>query len=262
MSVRSRDDHAPAGNAPDAVGGRVPAARVHRLNRAVEVQTAVKEMIVRRGLAAGDPLPTEIDLMGELGVGRNSIREALKALQAVGIVEIRHGFGMFVGRMSLTGLVDELTFHSRIGLQDERNHFGHLIQIREILENGLAQRLIDLPPAADLEAVLSPVRVVIERMEAEALAGPVAPETDRLFHDLLYQPLDNPLVGRLLGAFWEVYHQLSDDLGTPDETPVDVARKHRDIYVAVVAGDRPAAETAMRAHFDGVRSRLARLCQA
>jgi DNA-binding FadR family transcriptional regulator len=48
---------------------------------------------------------------------------------------------------------------------------------------------------------------------------------------------------------------------SPDETPTDVARKHRDIYTAIVTGNRTAAETAMRAHFAGVRSRLARLCQ-
>ena len=44
----------------------------------------------------------------------------------------------------------------------------------------------------------------------------------------------------LLGAFWQVYHQLSDDLGAPDESPAYVARKHRDIYTAVVNEDRAA----------------------
>jgi DNA-binding FadR family transcriptional regulator len=238
-----------------------PAARGGRMSRAVEVQEAVKDIILRRRLSAGDPLPTEFELMEELGIGRNSVREALKVLQAVGIVDIRHGFGMFVGRMSLNGLVDELAFHSRMTLPDERNHLGHLIEIREVLESGLAQRLIDQYGVGELAAVLSPVRDVLERMEAEALVGAIPPETDRLFHDVLYRPLGNPLVGQLLGAFWEVYHRLRDDLGTPDETPADVARKHRDIYTAVVTGNRPAAATAMRAHFDGVRSRLARLYQ-
>jgi DNA-binding FadR family transcriptional regulator len=234
-------------------------ARSRRLSRALEVQEAVKEIIVRRGLVAGDPLPTETELMQELDIGRNSVREALKALQAVGIVDIRHGFGMFVGQMSLNGLVDELAFHSRIAPQDEPSHLAHLTEIREILENGLARRLIDQHSGADLEELLSPVREVIEQMESEALVGAVSPETDRLFHDLLYRPLGNPLVGRLLGAFWQVYYQLSDDLGTPDESPAYVARKHRDIYTAVVIGDRTAVEAAMRAHFAGIRARLARL---
>jgi DNA-binding FadR family transcriptional regulator len=224
-----------------------------RASRAVEVQEAVKELILGRGLAAGDPLPTETELMDELGISRNSVREALKALQAVGIVDIRHGFGMFVGRMTLAGLVDELAFHSRMTLQDGRNQLGHLIEIREVLESGLVQRLIERHRDANLSAVAA----VMARMEAEARAGEVSPEIDRRFHDLLYRPLDNPLVGQLLGAFWDVYHQLRDQLSPPVETPDEVVRRHRDIYLAVAAGDPAAATAAMRAHFDGVRRRLA-----
>ncbi|WP_433463377.1 FadR/GntR family transcriptional regulator [Spirillospora sp. CA-128828] len=248
-----RDDR----RGPAAPATPAPARR-RRPSRALEVQEAVKEIIVRRGLAAGDPLPTETELMEELDTGRNSVREALKALQAVGIVDIRHGFGMFVGQMSLSGLVDELAFHSRISPQDEPNHLAHLTEIREVLENGLASRLIDRHGGA-LEELLGPVREVVEQMEAEALVGAVAPETDRRFHDLLYRPLGNPLVGRLLGAFWQVYYQLSDDLGTPDESPEYVARKHRDIYTAVIEQDRAAVEAAMSAHFAGIRTRLDRL---
>jgi DNA-binding FadR family transcriptional regulator len=229
--------------------------RPARPSRAVEAQEGVKDLIVRRGMVAGDPLPTESELMEELQVSRNSIREALKALQAVGIVDIRHGFGMFVGRMSLAGLVDELAFHSRITLQNGKNHLGHLVEIREILESGLVERLIELGDEADL----TPIADVIARMEAEALAGPVSPETDRLFHDLLYRPLGNPLVSQLLGAFWDVYYQLRDRLGAPDEPPGDVVKRHRDIYTAVLAGDRAAAVAAVHAHFLGVRNRVARI---
>jgi DNA-binding FadR family transcriptional regulator len=231
--------------------------RPRRPSRSAEVQQAVKDLIHAKGLAVGDPLPTESELMDELGIGRNSVREALKALQAVGIVDVRHGFGTFVGRMSLAGLVDELAFHSRMTLQDSRNHLGHLIEIREVLECGLVQRLIDDRLGTGLTMGLA--AEVMATMEAEAAVGEVSPQTDRLFHDVLYRPLGNPLVGQLLGAFWDVYHRLSDDLGWPDETPADVARKHREIYTAVTAGDRAAAAVAMRAHFDGVRARLARL---
>ncbi|MEU0568321.1 FadR/GntR family transcriptional regulator [Nonomuraea sp. NPDC005983] len=226
-----------------------------RPSRAVEAQEGVKELILRRGLVAGDPLPTESELMEELGISRNSVREALKALQAVGIVDIRHGFGMFVGRMSLAGLVDELAFHSRITLQGGVNHLAHLTEIRELLESSLVQRLIDLGDEADL----SPAAEVIARMEAEAQLGQVSPEIDRLFHDLLYRPVGNPLVSQLLGAFWDVFDQLRDHLGAPDESPADVARRHRDILDAVTAGDRTAAIKAVYAHFNGVRNRLARL---
>jgi DNA-binding FadR family transcriptional regulator len=241
---------------------RAPARQ--RSGRATEVQQAIKDIILSRRLTAGDPLPTESELMAELGISRNSVREALKALQAVGIVDIRHGMGMFVARMTLTGLVDELAFHGRITLQDGRNDLGHLIEIREVLETGMLQRLIDClldlgVAGPGVAGDLAPAAAAMDRMAAEALVGDVSPETDRRFHDALYQPLGNPLVGRLLGAFWEVYHQLRDELGGPDEAPADVVHNHREIYEAVLAGDRAAAAGAMRAHFDGVRSRSARL---
>ena len=82
------------GNRP----GRPPR---RRLTRSIEVQEAVKKIILQRRLAVGDPLPTETELMDELGIGRNSVREALKVLEAVGIVDIRHGFGTFVGRTAV-----------------------------------------------------------------------------------------------------------------------------------------------------------------
>ncbi|HET8590269.1 MAG TPA: FCD domain-containing protein [Nakamurella sp.] len=223
-----------------------------RVSRSDQLQQSIKDLIVARGLSAGDPLPTEFDLVDELGVSRNSLREALKALQAVGIVEIRHGFGMYVGRMSLGALVDELAFHSRIAMRNDHRDLANVIYLREVLESGLVRRLVVERPDADHGEVAA----VIEQMDAEARDGFVAPETDRRFHEVLYRPLGNPLVAQLLGAFWDVYFQLKDDLGPMIEPAPDVARRHRDIYLAVLAGDAPAAQAAMTAHFDGVRIRL------
>lgn len=207
---------------------------------------------MQRGLTAGDPLPTEFDLVDELGVSRNSLREALKALQAVGIVEIRHGFGMYVGRMSLDALVSELAFHSRIGVHHDHRDLANVIDLREVLETGLVRRLVEGHPDADH----TPVAEVIAQMDAEAAEGVVSPETDRQFHQVLYRPLGNPLVPQLLGAFWDVYFQLQDEIAPARESAADVVRRHRDIYLAVRAHDPDAAAVAMTAHFDGVRGRL------
>lgn len=223
-----------------------------RSSRTEEVQQRVKQLILERGLAAGDPMPTEFELVEELDVSRNSLREALKALQAVGIVEIRHGFGMYVGSMSLGALVDELTFHARMSKRQGRDDLAHLVDIREVLERGLVEDVIDRGLAsgnAELDEIM-------ERMEAEARAGLVTPETDRMFHELLYKPLANPIVNQLLGAFWDVYRTLQHDLAPVEQEAADVAQRHRDIYEALRAGDRGAAAAAMAAHFHGIRVRL------
>lgn len=71
-------------------------------SRNSRVQREVVQLILDRKLQPGAPLPTEAELMEDLGISRNSVREALKALQALDIVEIRHGYGTYVGRASLT----------------------------------------------------------------------------------------------------------------------------------------------------------------
>ncbi|MBO2463540.1 FadR/GntR family transcriptional regulator [Actinomadura violacea] len=223
-----------------------------RSSRTEEVQQAVKQLILERGLASGDPMPTEFELVEELDVSRNSLREALKALQAVGIVEIRHGFGMYVGSMSLDALVDELTFHARMSKRQGRDDLAHLVDVREVLERGLVEQVIDRGLASDT----TELDEIMRRMDAEAAAGQVTPETDRLFHELLYRPLANPIVNQLLGAFWDVYRTLQHDLAPVRQEAADVAQRHRDIYEALVSGDRAAAATAMAAHFGGIRERL------
>ncbi|QKG21030.1 FadR/GntR family transcriptional regulator [Actinomadura verrucosospora] len=223
-----------------------------RSSRTEEVQQAVKQLILERGLASGDPMPTEFELVEELDVSRNSLREALKALQAVGIVEIRHGFGMYVGSMSLGALVDELTFHARMSKRQGRDDLAHLVDVREVLERGLVEQVIDRGLASDT----AELDEIMRRMDAEAAAGQVTPETDRLFHELLYRPLANPIVNQLLGAFWDVYRTLQHDLAPVRQEAADVAQRHRDIYEALVSGDRSAAATAMAAHFRGIRERL------
>ena len=56
----------------------------------------IRSMITQEGLAAGDKLPTENELMARFQVGRSTIREAVKQLQAEKVVVIRHGLGSFV----------------------------------------------------------------------------------------------------------------------------------------------------------------------
>lgn len=135
------------------------------------LQDQIKELILRLDLSAGDAMPTEAELATRLNVGRNSVREAIKALQAVGIVEVRRGRGMYVGKMSLGALVDELTFHTRITLRDGRSGLAELTEVREALESGLAQRMIIREQGPDLRELGQ----VLETMEQEARAGRISP---------------------------------------------------------------------------------------
>ncbi|MDI3388652.1 FadR/GntR family transcriptional regulator [Streptomyces sp. B-S-A8] len=217
-----------------------------------QIRRDVMQLILDRRLPPGAPLPTEAELMESLGVSRNSVREALKALQALDIVEIRHGYGTYVGQASLTPLVDGLTFRTLAGVADDHAALTEILQIREVLEEGLIRRVAD----GIGDDGLARLESIVGRMEGAARAGEAFPDLDRTFHETLYDTLGNALVPQLLAAFWNVYHRVAKVRGwTSDPAPAVTACRHRDILTALRARDVAGAERAMADHFRGIEAR-------
>ncbi|MGK5695347.1 FadR/GntR family transcriptional regulator [Streptomyces sp. URMC 128] len=222
--------------------------------RTSRIQRQVVQLILDRRLTAGAPLPTEAELMAGLGVSRNSVREALKALQALDIVEIRHGYGTYVGQASLTPLVHGLTFRTLARHDDDTGALAEILQVREVLEEGLIRRVA----ATVTEAELDRLEGVVTRMERAGGTGRSFPELDREFHEMLYASLGNALVPQLLGAFWTVFRRVSGARGRPDDpSPEITVGRHRDIVTALRARDAEGAQRAMAVHFRGIEARAA-----
>ncbi|MFC7305639.1 FadR/GntR family transcriptional regulator [Streptomyces monticola] len=229
---------------------RVPSARERRVG--TQIRRDVMQLILDRRLPPGAPLPTEAELMESLGVSRNSVREALKALQALDIVEIRHGYGTYVGQASLTPLIDGLTFRTLAQVSDDHAALGEILQVREVLEEGLIRRVAG--GLADAE--LAQLESIVGRMEEAARSGESFPDLDREFHETLYETLGNALVPQLLAAFWSVFHRVAGVRGWDrDPAPKVTAQRHRDILTALRARDVAGAQAAMTDHFRGIEAR-------
>ncbi|MFI5661436.1 FadR/GntR family transcriptional regulator [Streptomyces sp. NPDC051684] len=221
-----------------------------------DAQQKIKEFIVEGGLGPGDPLPTETELMERFSVSRNSLREALKSLQAKHIVEIRRGFGTYVGSMSLEPLIDGLAFRTVVGHRRGEDSLLELLQMREALEAGLMSSLVGRLGEVELDVLDGLVRRMHEEVEGH---GAIDAATDREFHLALYGPLANRLLSELLDAFWSAFHQSrAQDIGRAPEDAdgAELARMHGRIVDAVRAGDAEAAEAAVHSHFDDIRGRL------
>lgn len=214
-----------------------------------DLQERIKKLIVDRRLPSGAPLPTEPELMEFLGASRNSVREALKALQAMGIVEIRHGFGTYVGPMSFAPLVEGLAFRTVAGHHRGEDSLLQLLELREAVESGLVSRLAGRLPEADL----AELDRLVGRMEQQ---GAGLAETDRAFHATLYRGLDNTLLSEVLEAFWDAFHRVQRDLAKAPRDARTTCRRHREILDAVRSGDSIRAEEAIRDHFGDIRARL------
>jgi DNA-binding FadR family transcriptional regulator len=224
-----------------------------RMNRAIRDE--ITGLILSRGLRSGDPLPTETELVEALGVSRNSIREALKALQALDIVEIRHGYGTYVGRLSLDPLADGLTFRALHDIGRDLRSMEEILEVREALEAALIRRVAATVPDEDLAALDE----VTKRMAERAKSGDTFAEEDREFHEILYRSLNNALVTQLLRAFWDVFHRVNHRLGVTDPNPAQTVRRHRAIVTALRKRDVARAEHAMVEHFRNLDARVSQL---
>jgi DNA-binding FadR family transcriptional regulator len=225
-----------------------PLARQRLLHHSV--QDAVRDFILDNKLQAGDPLPPETDLARQLGVSRNSVREAVKALESLGILESRRGSGLFVRAFSFAPLLENLHY----GLLFDLRELAELLEVRRVLETGL----IGSAMAAMPETALAALRDDVTAMKERAGRGEGFEEEDRRFHQILFEPLGNRTVLKLLDTFWLTYREASRhaDMRNPD--PVSTAKDHAAIYEAVAAGDIEEARTALDQHYAGVARRLAR----
>ncbi len=216
------------------------------------MQAAITDLVITRGLRAGDPLPNEAELVQALGVSRNSVREAVKALQALQILTIRHGSGTFVADGSLEPLADLLSFRARLSIETDRRDAAELVQVREALEVELLPRAIAQTRPDDLTRLDR----IVTSMEQRARQNEHFSDLDMEFHAALFAPVGNRLLSELLRSFWIVYQSIAASVDDDAVNPVETAAAHRAIYDDVASGNSQLAVEAMRLHFQSVRQRI------
>lgn len=210
------------------------------------VQQVIRDFIVDNQLNSGDALPPETQLAKQLGVSRNAIREAVKALEMTGIIEVRRGSGLFVGDFSLDPLLESLPF----GLMSELRDLRELLEIRLVLEVGMVEKVIEKRTDAQIQRL----RATLERMGKQAKAGNPFPEEDREFHQVLFKNINNETLLKLLDIFWKTYNRASRTDDIEDYDPMKTYRDHVGIVDAVEEGDAAAAKTALEKHYTGLGS--------
>jgi GntR family transcriptional repressor for pyruvate dehydrogenase complex len=204
-----------------------------------EVAQRVRAIIERDGLRPGDRLMPERQLAEVLGVSRTSIRQALAALQAVGLVDIRHGDGVYL-RSAPHDVRPEIDaqLHSSDGV------LVGVMEVREALEVQIAR----LAAARRTDADLAALRDAIEAMGTAIEAGRDPAASDEQFHAALAAAAGNPMLLDLM-------HQIAEPIALTRRASLARAGQsrrsldgHQRILDAITAGDPDAAMTAMREH--------------
>lgn len=222
------------------------AARPAR-SRSSETASQIKEYILTRNLHPGDLLPTEAELCDLLGVSRSSLREAVRTLTTLGIVEVRHGHGTYVGQMSLDALVETLVFRGVLQPGDDLRALREVIEIRQALDLAMAEKL-----AEAVGGTANPeLWRLVEEMEEASRRGEGFAAQDRQFHTTLLALMSNSIIAPLVGAFWDVHTAVMPRLNVslPDDL-AQTARAHREMLQAAEGADAAAYREAVRRHYE------------
>ena len=159
-----------------------------------QVINALTEAMLNRELRPGDKIPTEAELAESMGVGRNSIREAIKILVYLGVLEIRRAEGTFVCEGFSESMIDPMIYGI---ILDKEDSYENLMELRELIEVGVMQLAMQKIQEEDLHVL----KEKLNRMEKEIEKGPENVENaflaDNEFHNTISDMGKNPLVNKI-----------------------------------------------------------------
>ncbi len=211
------------------------------------VRDYIKQYILEHDLRPGDPLPPEGQLVEDLGVGRSSVREAVKSLQSVGIVDVRQGDGLYVRELNFDPMLEAFIF----GMKFDPNTLAELLQIRTWLEVSVIGDAVAHLTEEDLTKLDS----VLVEWEQRVRDGEEYSDLDETFHQIIYGVLNNQTLMNLFSAFWIAFTNLENEI-THDNDPMSVLQFHHSILAAIRTRDRDQTRNQLLQHFDNIKQRI------
>ena len=141
--------------------------------------------IADKGFALGERLPSERELAEQLGIGRNSLREALKVLEAMGVLEIRHGSGIFLRKLDVEPRDD-----SGMWLMIHKDEILHMITVRETLD----LKAIDLIPEERYLSIREQLRDCVAAVRQTRCTNQDMLQHDLVFHNIIRKASGNDIL--------------------------------------------------------------------
>jgi len=202
----------------------------------------IREFIASGEWGPGTRLPRENDLARQLGISRNSLREAVRALSLTRVLEVRQGDGTYVSSLEPDELLEPTLSNT------------HLLRGRTVLELFEVRRILE-PHAAAVAAdhggpdVVGALRRELDRMYAAGERAEELIEADAAFHDVIAGAPGNGVLRALLRSLSTTTARARLWHGIAERGALDLAREeHARIFEAIAAGDQERARAAALLH--------------
>lgn len=243
MAARSRGadvEMTPADPVP-----RLPTAKLARVQLADQVVGHLRSLIAEGALREGDRLPSETTLSRELEVSRSTVREALRVLGHLGLIETRQGSGSYV-----TGQPADVATSTEPATAAE---LFELFEFRLALESEIAQLAAQRRTPAQLQRILAALEKLHDA--AEAGSSPEMSAADRDLHLSIAAASNNRYLHEVYETYQPTFATAADQLIGMQE-PSHIRDLHDELVDAVSVKDVRAAAAAVRRTFDEIRMRL------
>ena len=221
-----------------------PDFEVVRRNKVYEEVAKQIERLILNKLKPGDKLPSERELAETLRVSRSSIRDAIRSLELMGLVEPRQGTGTIVREVSSESVLNPFAN----ALKRRRELVAELLDFRKMLEPPLAARAAT--HAADED--ISEMEEILERQEAKQSRGEAAVAEDAEFHYSVALASDNSVVLKVLDILMDLLRETRERSLQLEGRPQKSLAGHRRVLAAIKRHDAEAAKSAMRRHIEDV----------
>lgn len=194
-------------------------------NAVHQITESFTQSLLKGELKPGDKVPTEIELSEKFGVSRNTTREAIKILVAMGVLEIRRPEGTFVRTGFSESLVDPMVYGIILNKGDS---YDNLMELREMMEVGIMHLVIEKASDEEIESLREPLKVLEEACRAEKPDLEAVFEADNAFHEALNELGGNPIVTKLS----QIVRMLTHAMRHESVETMIAAGKTEELYLA------------------------------
>jgi GntR family transcriptional regulator, transcriptional repressor for pyruvate dehydrogenase complex len=234
----------------DASGSWVALERVDLSARdsvSAEVTRRLLDYLLAGEVRPGQRLPPERRLAESLGVGRTVVREALKSLTLLGLIEVRQGAGTYLRSAESAFLPQVIEWGLHLGAKRTLD----LVEARRVIEVGVVELAAQRVDDARLAAIGAHLEAMALSTTADAFV-----EADVAFHMAVAEASGNATLQQVMRGMWSLLHVWISRVmrATADFGPT--REEHARILAALERRDAVAARSAMAAHLDGATRRL------
>lgn len=214
------------------------------------VLARIESDLLDGALGPGDRLPSERDLAADLGVGRSSVREALRVLEVMGLIRTASGSGPQAGAIVTAAPSGGMSTLLRLQVAAHGFPLADVVQTRLVLEDAVVARL-----ATDPRRELTGIRTILQAMDADDLTAPEFLVLDAELHYALAEASGNTVVAAMMaGLRTAIESYVLEGSARIDDWDAMVSRlraEHHDIVDAIEEGRADAARDLVRCHITG-----------